>query len=106
MLGNTHNFQRANQQWYELLWFTIKSNQNEVLEFVSHLGNFVRNQIWSLTKYAMSNGNAGAVKILVRFADYNYLQYINNWSSGFDEKYRNIIHEEILKRHQLSSMFG
>ena len=106
MLGNTHNFQRANQHWYELLWFTIKSNQNEVLEFVSHLGNFVRNQIWSLTKYAMSNGNAGAVKILVRFADYNYLQYINNWSSGFDEKYRRIIHEEILKRHQLSSMFG
>ena len=107
MLSNANHFYRKNnKEWYELLWFTIQSNQNKVLEFVIHLGNFVRNQIWSLTRYAMSNGNSGAVKILVQFADYNYLQYINNWSSGFDEKYRRIIHEEILKRHQLSSIFG
>ena len=96
----------SNLHWYSLLLNTVQIQQNEVLELIIHCGNFERNQIWSITKRAIFYANAGAVKVLAQYADYNYLQNMYNWLSGFDEKYRKIIYEEILKRHQLSSMFG
>ena len=68
----------TNEHWYTSLLFAVQIQQNEVLDLIIHRGNFVLNQIWSLTRYAISNGNTGAVKVLGQYPDYNYLQNMYN----------------------------
>ena len=85
----------TNDNWFNFLVVAIQSHQSDSLELLIHWDNFVRNQIRSLIKCAVSHDNPGAVKILVRYANYKEM---NNWSSEFDEKFRKIIYEEIIKR--------
>ena len=62
----------TNDNWFNFLVVAIQSHQSDSLELLIHWDNFVRNQIRSLIKCAVSHDNPGAVKILVRYA--NYLQ--------------------------------
>ena len=70
----------TNDNWFNFLVVAIQSHQSDSLELLIHWDNFVPNQIWSLIKCAVSHDNPGAVKILVRYANYKDM---NNWSSDF-----------------------